>query len=342
MLFVGEGGGVGLLLRRFVLIEVFETLGNESCHSVGVEVGEIVGMGAANLGERGAVGAEDGFAPLHGFDNRESESFGDGRKEKGCAVGVKPAPLGVGHETNDMHIGMGGKLGANRFGVVCFVVAGNDKMIIGETVHQWKEGVHLLLLSHFSNKKEERCSGNRQRLLGPSGEVFNTVIDDMDRFVVEVDEALGILAGKVGDEGEFGGTVTFTLQLATIFALFFGCLLVKEVDVVDGEDKACTATFGMTGTFLVDGMPDIEVGHEPRTYLAEKITANVVNVAAKSTDIVFGYEKCDVETVGKFTCMLLVPPAVIEGYLSQSAHGMAENAEVNEYAFLFHLGVNWK
>jgi hypothetical protein len=49
-----------------------------------------------------------------------------------------------------------------------------------------------------------------------------------------------------------------------------------------------------------------------------------------------------VETVGKFTCMLLVPPAVIEGYLSQSAHGMAENAEVNEYAFFFHLGVNWK
>lgn len=342
MLFVGEGGGIGLLLRRFVLIEVFETLGNESCHSVGVEVGEIVGMGAANLGERGAVGAEDRFAPLHGFDNRESESFGDGRKEKGCAVGVKPAPLGVGHETNDMHIGMGGKLGANRFGVVCFVVAGNDEVVVGETVHQWEEGVHLFLLSHFSNKKEERCSGNRQRLLGPSGEVFNTVIDDMDRFVVEVDEALGILAGKVGDEGEFGGTVTFTLQLATIFALFFGCLLVKEVDIMDGENKACAATFRMTGTFLVDGMPDIEVGHEPRTYLAEKITANVVNVAAKSTDIVFGYEKCDVKTVGKFTCMLLVPPAVIEGYLSQSTHGMAENAEVNEYAFLFHWGVNWK
>ena len=157
---------------------------------VGIEVGEIVGMDAANFRERGFVGTENRFTPLHGFNDGETEAFGDGREEKGAAMGIEPAPLGVGDNAYDVDIGVLGELRTEGVGILGFVVAGNDKVIVGEASHEREEGMDLFFLLHLAKRQEEgrgvwKIKRGERGFLGTYSEVFDPVVDDMDGFAVQ-------------------------------------------------------------------------------------------------------------------------------------------------------------
>lgn len=105
---------------------------------VGVEVVEIVCVGAADFGKRGLVGAEDGFAPLHGFDGGQSEALGDGGEEKSCAMGIEPASLTVVDNANHGDVGVLVKLCTKLMGIGGMVIAGYDESVARKAVHEWQ------------------------------------------------------------------------------------------------------------------------------------------------------------------------------------------------------------
>ena len=156
-------------------------------------------MGAAYFGERGAVGAEDGFAPLHGFNDGEPETFGDGGKQQCGAVGVEPTALRVGDNAEHGYIGVVVELRAELGGIFGRVVAGDDEVVVGEVVHKREKSMDVLLFLDFTKGKEE---GHMLRvelgghLLGTEGEVFDGVVDDARGFASEVDNAGGVFFGK--------------------------------------------------------------------------------------------------------------------------------------------------
>lgn len=97
----------------------------------------------------------------------------------------------------------------------------------------------------------------------------------------------------------------------------------EKVNVVYGEDEAGAFAFGSEGSGLVDGVPDVEVGHGEGELASNVVAFEVADVVAESTDIVFGDKECDVEFVGEFAGVLLVPTTIVEGNLAKPAHGMA-------------------
>ena len=85
---------------------------------------------------------------------------------------------------------------------------------------------------------------------------------------------------------------------------------------MNGKNEACAMAFGTEIGVLVNGVPDVEIGHGPRELAVDVVTSDIVDIAAESADVVFGYKECDVETVGKFMGVLLVPAAIIETNLA--------------------------
>lgn len=151
---------------------------------------------------------------MHGFNDGETEAFGDRGEEKCSAVGVEPSALGVGDDTDDMDARVGGCESAEVGGIFCSVVASNDKLVIGEVLHQREERMNVFLFFDFTEGKEEGHVGLRYQrglLLRSDGEVFDGVVDDAGGFAAEVDDAGGVVLCEAGDEGEFRGAVAHAL-----------------------------------------------------------------------------------------------------------------------------------
>lgn len=163
-------------------------------------------------------------------------------------------------------------------------------------------------------------------LLGTHGEILNGVVDDARGFPPEVDDTGSVVQRKTGDEGELRSTVAHALEFAAIFVLFPVGFFVKEIDVVDGEDESSATALGTEGCSLVDGVPDVVVGHGEGELAADVVALEVADIVAESADVVLGDEKRDVEAVGEVGSILLIPAPIVEGYLPKAAHWMAQNA----------------
>ncbi len=259
-------------------------------------------------------------------------------------MGVEPAALGVGDDADDVDAGLEGNLRAQESGIFGVVVAGDDQVVLREELQHGDEGVDVLFLLDFAEGEEEverlgvgevaELSG---LLLHTDGEVLDSVVDDTRGFPAEVDDARGVFLGKARDEGELGGAVAHALQLAAVFVLFVVGFFVEEVDVVDGEDEACAFAFGAEGGGLVDGVPDVEVGHGAGKLAVDVVTFDIVDIVTESTDVVLGDKKRDVEFVGKGSGVALIPAAVVYCNLAQPAHGVAEYAQIYEYLLFSHI-----
>ena len=142
--------------------------------------------------------------------------------------------------------------------------------------------------------------------------------------------------GEARDERQLGGAVALLLQAAPVLHLLLRRLLVQEVDIVDGQDIACAAALRAECRVLVDGMPDVEERHRPRKLAPHVVALQVVHLVAEGSDIVLRHQQRDVKPVRQFRRVALVPPPVVQPYLSQPAHRVAQNAQVYEYALLVH------
>lgn len=113
----------------------------------------------------------------------------------------------------------------------------------------------------------------------------------------------------------------------------------EEVDIVDGEDESRAAAFGTEGRGLVDGVPNVEVRHREGELSADVVTLEVVDIVAKSADVVLGDEKSDVKSVGKRGGVLLIPTTIVKGNLTKATHGVAEYCQVDENLLFCHCSV---
>lgn len=208
--------------------------------------------------------------------------------------------------------------------------------------------MELFFLFNLADGEEERCVGRKIEgsgvdggeldgfLLWTFGELFDAVVNNVDGFVVEVDEVERVFHCKARDEGDVCGTVAFALQLAGVSALLERTFFVDEVDVVDGEDIFGHGSRRPERGALMDGVPQVELRQERGEESINFVCYQIVYIISESAHKVLGDQERDVESIGKGAGVEGIPAAIVERNLTKAAHGLAELAEVYEYALPGH------
>ena len=140
-------GAAGFVLPR-------QTMFDHTPHRLHVEVVEVVGRAAADLGQAGAPRQKHRLAEVHGLDGRQAEAFGQRRKQEARAVRIGPGLLRVVDAQVELHIGQL-DVGAQPFGVVAGGAAQHEQHL-GPGKRQIDDGLRVLRRRHAAQVIEKR------------------------------------------------------------------------------------------------------------------------------------------------------------------------------------------
>ena len=145
---------------------------------------------------------------------------------------------------------------AHYLGIGKMVVATDVEVVVGEVLHHIHQQVEVLLGADLSDGKEERsASGEGWSCFRLIRDVFHTIVDDTDRFALQVELFLNLFAHEFGNAGDSICLIDGMLQNELVLLLANPVLFGEVVQIVDGQHKLATFPTAAFQLLLSGGVP---------------------------------------------------------------------------------------